>query len=355
MQRRVQINHNAISLSDHTEAVLTRGGTGCGERCAANHSGIVQITGDIGAATQVFRTPSSSVRQILADAETHGLAIQHRTDPTHVEQPSFQRMRQCGFARAGHANKHDCCRLLSKACFTLGWGDVRGAAFLMPRGFDAALNHTGTDCHVGQTVDDDEGSGGDVALVGIEIQCLREVDFAKPNFIQFQYGRRARFQRVDVDLVMDGADLAGQGLAGLTSRHGDSVMLSRRECLVSSMAATMAGAALSANQQAWKFDVTHANQCDYLKYDVEGHYKAHVDTFINPEEKECRKLTVLAFLNDDFEGGRLFLQNGHEKIYPPQKPGTILVFPSFMLHGVEPVTKGIRRSIVTWMVGPWFK
>ena len=119
--------------------------------------------------------------------------------------------------------------------------------------------------------------------------------------------------------------------------------------------ATMAGAALSANQQAWKFDVTHANQCDYLKYDVEGHYKAHVDTFINPEEKECRKLTVLAFLNDDFEGGRLFLQNGHEKIYPPQKPGTILVFPSFMLHGVEPVTKGIRRSIVTWMVGPWFK
>jgi len=119
--------------------------------------------------------------------------------------------------------------------------------------------------------------------------------------------------------------------------------------------ATMSGAALSANQQAWKFDVTHANQCDYLKYDTDGHYKAHVDTFVSPEVAECRKLTVLAFLNDDFEGGRLFLQNGHDKIYPPQKPGTILVFPSFMLHGVEPVTKGIRRSIVTWMVGPWFK
>ncbi len=121
------------------------------------------------------------------------------------------------------------------------------------------------------------------------------------------------------------------------------------------IAATMAGAALSANRQAWKFDVTYANQCDYLKYDVDGHYHAHTDTFIDPEAKECRKLTVLAFLNDDFEGGRLFLQIGHNKIYPPQKPGTILVFPSFMLHGVEPVTKGIRRSIVTWMVGPWFK
>jgi predicted 2-oxoglutarate/Fe(II)-dependent dioxygenase YbiX len=119
--------------------------------------------------------------------------------------------------------------------------------------------------------------------------------------------------------------------------------------------ATMAGMGLSANMQAWKFDVTHSNQTDYLKYDVDGHYHAHVDTFMNPNEPECRKLTVLMFLNDDFEGGKLFLQNGHEKIYPPQAPGTCLVFPSFMLHGVEPVTKGIRRSIVTWLVGPWFK
>jgi predicted 2-oxoglutarate/Fe(II)-dependent dioxygenase YbiX len=119
--------------------------------------------------------------------------------------------------------------------------------------------------------------------------------------------------------------------------------------------ATMVGIGLDANRQAWKFDVTHSSQTDYLKYDVDGHYHAHVDTFIKPGYAETRKLTVLVFLNDDFEGGRLFLQNGHQKIYPPQKAGTALVFPSFMLHGVEPVTSGIRRSVVTWLVGPWFK
>lgn len=119
--------------------------------------------------------------------------------------------------------------------------------------------------------------------------------------------------------------------------------------------ATMAGIGMAANHQAWKFDVTHSNQTDYLKYDVDGHYHAHVDTFMNPGEPECRKLTVLVFLNDDFEGGRLFIQNGDKKIYPPQSAGMAVIFPSFMLHGVEPVTKGIRRSIVTWMVGPWFK
>lgn len=119
--------------------------------------------------------------------------------------------------------------------------------------------------------------------------------------------------------------------------------------------ATMTGMGIAANIQAWKFDVTHSNQTDYLKYDVNGHYHAHVDTFINPNASECRKLTVLMFLNDDFEGGRLFLQNGHKKIYPPQGVGTCLVFPSFILHGVEPITKGVRRSVVTWLVGPWFK
>jgi predicted 2-oxoglutarate/Fe(II)-dependent dioxygenase YbiX len=131
----------------------------------------------------------------------------------------------------------------------------------------------------------------------------------------------------------------------------------KRVCLPSyrGIGATMVGLGMSANHQAWKFDITHSNQTDYLKYNTDGHYHAHVDTFIKPSDPECRKLTVLIFLNNDFEGGRLYIQTGHKKIYPPQNPGGCLVFPSFMVHGVEPVTKGVRRSIVTWLVGPWFR
>jgi predicted 2-oxoglutarate/Fe(II)-dependent dioxygenase YbiX len=119
--------------------------------------------------------------------------------------------------------------------------------------------------------------------------------------------------------------------------------------------ATMAGIGLDANMKAWNFNVTHADQTDYLKYDVDGHYKQHLDTFLVPNTNPTRKLTILLFLNDDFEGGKLFLQTGHEKVYPPQTPGTVIVFPSFLVHGVEPVTNGIRRSVVTWLVGPWFR
>lgn len=158
-----------------------------------------------------------------------------------------------------------------------------------------------------------------------------------------------------IEAQIEGEDAAiGSGKSGIVNKKVRDV---KKVNLPSyrGIGATMVGLGMAANHQAWKFDVTHSNQTDYLKYDVKGHYYAHVDTFMNPNEPECRKLTVLIFLNDDFEGGKLFLQNGHEKIYPPQGAGTCLVFPSFIVHGVEPVTKGIRRSIVTWLVGPWFK
>lgn len=116
----------------------------------------------------------------------------------------------------------------------------------------------------------------------------------------------------------------------------------------------LAAAALDANAQAWKFNVEKANQAEFLKYPAGGKYTAHLDTFLNPNG-ECRKLTALAFLNDDFEGGKFFIQDGHEKYYPPQTKGTVLVFPSFLLHGVEDITSGTRYSVVCWLVGPFFK
>jgi len=118
--------------------------------------------------------------------------------------------------------------------------------------------------------------------------------------------------------------------------------------------ATLTSCALNINHQYWKYNITHSNQAEFLMYDVNGKYEAHVDTF-HTHSDETRKLTALAILNDDFEGGKFYIMNSHDKIYPPQEKGDIIVFPSFMVHGVEPVTKGLRYTVVTWMVGPYFK
>lgn len=124
--------------------------------------------------------------------------------------------------------------------------------------------------------------------------------------------------------------------------------------LYAGIGATLTAIGLQVNHEIWQYHITHSNQSEFLMYDIHGKYETHVDTF-HQRSNETRKLTVLAFLNDDFEGGKFYIQNSHERLYPQQTPGTVLVFPSFMPHGVEPVTKGVRYSIVTWMVGDYFK
>ena len=144
---------------------------------------------------------------------------------------------------------------------------------------------------------------------------------------------------------------SGTGTINKEVRNVERVMLP----VYKDIGGRLAAAGFAANNRAWKFNVTHANQGEFLKYPAGGRYTAHVDTFLNPNEQDCRKLTILAFLNDDFEGGKFFIQDGHEKYYPPQAKGTVIVFPSFLLHGVEDITKGIRYSAVCWLVGPFFK
>jgi predicted 2-oxoglutarate/Fe(II)-dependent dioxygenase YbiX len=117
--------------------------------------------------------------------------------------------------------------------------------------------------------------------------------------------------------------------------------------------ATLSTIGLNMNNQLWKYNITHSNQAEFLIYDIGGKYEAHVDTF-HAHSNETRKITILAILNDDFEGGKFYVMNGSEKVYPKQNKGDVIIFPSFMVHGVEPVTKGIRYTVVNWMVGPYF-
>jgi hypothetical protein len=121
-----------------------------------------------------------------------------------------------------------------------------------------------------------------------------------------------------------------------------------------SASATLFSLGMQANLQFWKYNITHANQSEFLKYSIEGRYKPHVDT-VHSNCNETRKLTALVFLNDDFEGGKFFINANGEINYPPQTKGTAVIFPSYMVHGVETVTKGTRYSIVNWLVGPYFK
>jgi PKHD-type hydroxylase len=73
-------------------------------------------------------------------------------------------------------------------------------------------------------------------------------------------------------------------------------------------------------------------------------------------DAEPRKLSLTLLLNDDFEGGEFQVNDGKEEmaITVPMNKGRVVLFPSFMIHRVKPVTKGVRKSLVVWVLGPKF-
>tara|TARA_S200002703_G_scaffold31602_1_gene27658 strand:- start:1988 stop:2533 length:546 start_codon:yes stop_codon:yes gene_type:complete len=98
-----------------------------------------------------------------------------------------------------------------------------------------------------------------------------------------------------------------------------------------------------------KMTSSKINQIDLLKYSIGGKYNVHTDHYtISP-----RHLSVIINLNDDYEGGDLIFTDQKEKEIKRLKldKGSIVFFPSnFMYpHGIQPITKGTRYSIVAWL------
>ena len=91
------------------------------------------------------------------------------------------------------------------------------------------------------------------------------------------------------------------------------------------------------------------NQIDLLKYSPGGKYEIHTDHYTNTP----RHLSIIINLNDDYEGGDLIFTDQKQKEIKRLKlgKGSIVFFPSnFMYpHSIEPITKGTRYSIVSWL------
>lgn len=94
-----------------------------------------------------------------------------------------------------------------------------------------------------------------------------------------------------------------------------------------------------------------------LSYSIGGHYKPHIDgesIWVSPRGEKIwkkstdRDISTVFFLNNDFEGGDFIFPDLKIRVRP--EPGMMVCFPSnhHYLHGVEPVTRGKRYSIVTW-------
>ncbi len=130
-----------------------------------------------------------------------------------------------------------------------------------------------------------------------------------------------------------------------------------------------------ANKNAgWNFDWDYSESCQFTKYKLNQYYDWHSDSWPDPYADETdsnmngkiRKLSVTCSLSDpkDYKGGEL--EFDYRNIDPEKKRkfvkckeilprGSIVVFPSFVWHRVNPIIKGNRYSLVVWNLGLPYK
>ena len=111
-----------------------------------------------------------------------------------------------------------------------------------------------------------------------------------------------------------------------------------------------------ANAKHFRFDLVGLGEAAQLaRYESsdQGHYDWHQD-FGTPVS---RKLSITMQLTEPakYEGGELEIFHGGGSLVAPKVRGTVIIFPSYQLHRVRPVTKGIRHSLVAWVSGPAFR
>lgn len=115
-------------------------------------------------------------------------------------------------------------------------------------------------------------------------------------------------------------------------------------------------AVIGINQQFWNYDLHYIETLQYTMYnELEDKYDAHLDCMWNGVHN--RKLSFSLLLDDDetYTGGDFEICTGADFVAGPRKQGTLIAFPSWLLHRVTPIKSGQRRSLVGWVCGPQFK
>ena len=113
---------------------------------------------------------------------------------------------------------------------------------------------------------------------------------------------------------------------------------------------------LNLNDRFFQFNIFGLNEgLQFTNYKAPSDkYGKHIDRAL---DFTIRKLSLSIQLTDpkEYKGGELYLYEDEKGTEMKKEQGTLILFPSFILHEVKPVTKGERNSLVSWVTGKQFK
>jgi PKHD-type hydroxylase len=106
----------------------------------------------------------------------------------------------------------------------------------------------------------------------------------------------------------------------------------------------------------WSIDWEgYEEDLQFSQYNSVGdHYNYHMDIGVNHYH---RKISAILQLSDpkEYEGADLLVDAGSNELTCPKERGSVILFPSFLLHKVSPLKSGERNSLVAWASGPNWK
>jgi PKHD-type hydroxylase len=173
------------------------------------------------------------------------------------------------------------------------------------------------------------------------------------------------FSDEELDRIIAYGDALKLGSAGLKSDGAAENLASVRSAKIAFMDQSseskwlydkMAAIVSQLNEQTYRFELSAMERFQYTVYDKadRDHYDWHMDQGLTARP---RKLSLVLQLSSpsDYEGCNLEIQpSAHIEVMPRDR-GTLIVFPSYILHRVTPITAGTRRSLVMWCSGPRFR
>ena len=116
---------------------------------------------------------------------------------------------------------------------------------------------------------------------------------------------------------------------------------------------------VQANEALFNFSITHVTDLiHYVIYPENGgHLDWHMD--IGKLGVNRRKLALTVQLSDpsEYDGGEFEVWFGgkDEFVEVPRQKGDVIIFPTFLMHRVKPITRGQRKALVFWTGGEPFR
>ena len=118
----------------------------------------------------------------------------------------------------------------------------------------------------------------------------------------------------------------------------------------------LAQLAIQVNAERYRFDLMGFYEpIQIAEYGEGDFFDWHGDFSVGLASTRKLSLSVQLSEPDEYEGGDLEFMINTDAIKAPRTKGTVVIFPSFVLHRVTPITAGIRRSMVGWVTGVPFR